>query len=117
MREREKDRERNRGRKIKREIGVGEKERQEVEERKRERERERERTKKLVFLTFAMILGLLSESILSGFGQESAPDKSPLCGLLSELIKLKLRRYSDRMIKIILWTSARENDTFTPEPI
>ena len=44
------------------------------------------------------ILGLLSESMLSGFGQETASEKSPFCNLLSELIYLKLKRYGWRQV-------------------
>ena len=42
--------------------------------------------------------GLLSESILSGFGQETASEKSPFCNLLSELIYLKLKRCGWRQV-------------------
>ena len=43
--------------------------------------------------------GLLSESILLGFGQETASEKSPFCNLLSELIYLKpIKRFGWRQV-------------------
>ena len=42
--------------------------------------------------------GLLSESILSGFGQETASEMSPFGNLLSELIYLKFKRYGWRQV-------------------